>query len=50
MFNCHQKNYEIKKWDTLIKALTDLAPVKKKGGGTSKIERQQIVENEIKIA
>ena len=47
--NWLSKNYEIKKWDTLIKALTDLAPVKKKGGGTSKIERQQIVENEIQL-
>ncbi len=47
--NWLSKNYEIKKWDTLIKALTDLAPVKKRGGGTSKIERQQIVENEIQL-
>ena len=47
--NWLSKNYETKKWDTLIQALTDLAPVKKKGGGTSKIERQQIVENEIQL-
>jgi DNA polymerase III alpha subunit len=43
------KNYENKKWTNLIEALTDLAPTKKDGGGTSKQERKQIIENEIQL-
>ena len=42
-------NYEKKRWDNLIDALTDLAPTKKEGGGTSKIDRKQIIENEIQL-
>lgn len=44
-----QNNYQDKKWTNLIDALTDLAPTKKQGGGTSKIERKQLVENEIQL-
>ena len=44
-----QTNYESKKWDTFVSCLTDLAPTKKKGGGTHKVERQQAVENEIQL-
>ena len=40
------KNYPEKQWDTLSKCFIDLAPTKKQGGGTSKLERSQIVENE----
>ncbi len=43
------KNYADKKWQEFIDALRDLAPTKKNGGGTSKIERQQLVENEIQL-
>lgn len=43
------KNYSEKKWEDFTKALKDLAPTKKNGGGTSKVERQQIVENEIQL-
>ena len=43
------KNYKEKKWDNLCTALKDLAPTKKEGGGTSKIERKQLVENEIQL-
>jgi DNA polymerase-3 subunit alpha len=43
------KNQRLKNWTTLTEALTDLAPTKKNGGGTSKIERNQAVENEIQL-
>lgn len=43
------KNYESKKWPDLISALKDLAPTKKEGGGTSKQDRKQLVENEIQL-
>lgn len=42
-------NYKDKKWETFIQCLTDLAPTKKEGGGTSKIDRKQIIENEIQL-
>ena len=42
-------NYAEKKWTNLIDCLKDLAPTKKNGGGTSKVERQQIIENEIQL-
>jgi DNA polymerase III alpha subunit len=38
-----------KKWKNLTAALKDLAPTKKEGGGTSKQERKQIIENEINL-
>jgi DNA polymerase III alpha subunit len=40
-------NYEAKKWKTLKECFIDLAPTKKEGGGTSKVDRKQIIENEI---
>jgi DNA polymerase III alpha subunit len=42
-------NYKTKKWENLCDALKDLAPTKKEGGGTSKVERKQLVENEIQL-
>ena len=44
-----QKSYESKKWTDFIECLKDLAPTKKQGGGTSRVERQQLVENEIQL-
>lgn len=41
------ENYPKKQWLNLIDCLTDLAPTKKEGGGTSKKERSEIVKNEI---
>lgn len=43
------KNYSEKKWKDLECALIDLAPTKKEGGGTSKQERKQVIENEINL-
>jgi DNA polymerase III alpha subunit len=42
-------NYKDKKWKNLTSALVDLAPTKKEGGGTSKQDRKQIIENEINL-
>ena len=42
-------NYKDKKWKNLTAALIDLAPTKKEGGGTSKQDRKQIIENEINL-
>lgn len=42
-------NYFTKNWPTFIDALRDLAPTKKEGGGTSKIDRKQTIENEIQL-
>ncbi len=36
-------------WKDLSECLLALAPTKKEGGGTSKLERKQVVENEIKL-
>lgn len=36
-------------WQDLSECLLALAPTKKEGGGTSKLERKQVVENEIKL-
>lgn len=44
-----QSNYNDKKWNDFIDCLKSLAPTKKEGGGTSKIARKQIVENEIQL-
>lgn len=41
------ENYKNKNWQKLIDCLKDLAPTKKNGGGTSKEERSQIIQNEI---
>lgn len=41
------ENYKSKKWKTLKDCFVDLAPTKKEGGGTSKIDRKQVIENEI---
>ena len=40
------KNYPDKQWESMSECFLDLAPTKKQGGGTSKLERSQIVENE----
>lgn len=42
-------NYSSHGWKNLVDALTKLAPTKKNGGGTSKVERKQIIENEIQL-
>ena len=41
------ENYKSRKWKTLTDCFTDLAPTKKEGGGTSKVDRKQVIENEI---
>jgi len=42
-------NYENKHWNNLEEALIDLYPLKKEGGGTSTMDRKQIVQNEISL-
>ena len=42
----HHKDHN---WSHLIDALSSIAPTKKEGGGTSKVERKQIIENEIQM-
>ncbi|NBV29735.1 hypothetical protein EBS02_12135, partial [bacterium] len=44
-----QENYQHKNWSTFIECLHDLAPTKKEGGGTSKADRKQIIQNEIQL-
>jgi DNA polymerase III alpha subunit len=44
-----QNNYDKYRWKDFITCLKALAPTKKEGGGTSKIARKQIVENEIQL-
>ena len=41
------ENYPKKKWASLKECFIDLAPTKKNGGGTSRADRSQAVENEI---
>lgn len=43
------ENYNSKHWTSLIDALKDLAPTKKEGGGTSKIDRKQAILNEVQL-
>ena len=43
------KNYPDKQWSRMSDCFRDLAPVKKMGGGTSKVERSQIVSNEAEM-
>lgn len=47
--NWLESNYKNKQWNNLIEALTDLAPTKKEGGGTSKADRKQVILNEIQL-
>lgn len=42
-----QAKYKTSKWETLVECFKELAPVKKAGGGTSKVERSQIITNEV---
>jgi DNA polymerase III alpha subunit len=42
-------NYQTRKWLTFVDCLKDLAPTKKEGGGTSKTDRKQVIENEIQL-
>lgn len=44
-----QAKYPEKKWRTFVDCLKDLAPTKKEGGGTSKTDRKQAIENEIQL-
>jgi len=43
------ENYPKKKWKNLKDCFIDLAPTKKEGGGTSRVDRKQIIENEIEF-
>lgn len=42
-----QSKFKDKSWNGLIDCFRSLAPTKKQGGGTSKEERSQIIQNEI---
>jgi DNA polymerase-3 subunit alpha len=42
-----KNQYPTKQWNNLESCLQDLAPTKKMGGGTSKVERMQAINNEI---
>lgn len=42
-----KKEYETRKWQSLECCLKDLAPTKKMGGGTSKVDRMTTIMNEI---
>ena len=44
-----QTHYKDKNWSNFVEALKDLAPTKKEGGGTSKVDRKQAIENEIHL-
>ncbi|MBG88426.1 MAG: hypothetical protein CMO80_16205 [Verrucomicrobiales bacterium] len=43
------KNYPDYKWENMHDCFIDLSPTKKRGGGTSKEERSQIVSNEAEM-
>lgn len=42
-------NYPTKRWTSFVDCLNDLAPTKKEGGGTSKADRKQAIQNEIRL-
>lgn len=42
-----KNNYNNKKWNSLLECFIDLAPTKKNGGGTSREDRSQVIQNEI---
>lgn len=44
-----QDHFDEYNWSDLISALRSLAPTKKEGGGTSKMDRKQAIENEIQL-
>ena len=44
-----QKNYAEKKWKDFVSCLRDLAPTKKEGGGTHKVDRKDVILNEIQL-
>lgn len=44
-----ENNLSTKNWSSLKDALTDLAPNKKDGGGTNRVDRKQAVMNEIQL-
>ena len=44
-----QKHYPEKRWENLRDCFSELAPTKKLGGGTSNVNRSQIVHNEIEM-
>jgi DNA polymerase III alpha subunit len=41
--------YSEKKWSSFTECLNDLAPTKKEGGGTSRADRKQAIENEVQL-
>jgi len=44
-----EENYPKKQWKTFIDCLKDLAPLKKEGGGTHRVDRSQVVLNELHL-
>ena len=44
-----KSKYPEKQWKTFIDCLNDLAPTKKEGGGTSRADRKQAIENEVQL-
>lgn len=44
-----EENYPKRKWKKLTSCLTELAPTKKNGGGTHRVERSQVVMNELNL-
>jgi len=44
-----ETNLPNKNWSSLQEALVDLAPTKKEGGGTSRVDRKQTILNEIQL-
>jgi len=44
-----EDNYPTKRWRNFLGCLADLAPLKKNGGGTHRVERRQLIENEIQL-
>ena len=43
------ENYPKKRWKTLEDCLKDLAPLKKEGGGTHRVDRSQLILNELSL-
>ena len=44
--NWVRKHYPEKQWESMSSCFLELAPIKKQGGGTNRVDRSQIVENE----
>ena len=44
-----QTNYKFRNWNNLSECLSDVAPTKKLGGATSKVDRSNVIYNEIRL-